>query len=661
MSVSIHKEMKKFVIPSEEDFAKNTNTVFRQERSYNGYSVGDLKSWLQKAIRRGSEDEAVWAAVELYTLPKQSVVTNLFNRLRIISMEDIGVANPSAVKCVGEILASLETAKGKPKLPVTAEGVMKVAKLTAYLAKSKHLRLCSDYKAVFMTPSLRPKLKKIFPSIYTKHHEDILGIDTSDAKILGSRMINLLKEKDDCAFYVMAKIMDLEVLPFKTLKSQKPAYYVLDLIDRLSKELKVKFSPEVKILVGWMKGGIINSKIDYNLPLYYALLMILKRDDMSSCDLDCAKDKVVISNFLPKVKILKIPSYALDKHTLTGKKAGKTAEDFANEGALVENEDANLLNPEYREVYLRSKTVTIENAPKKVTKSKKRISKKVVKTFPITQKTPPKKSKKDSTPLESEIIEFDVRIQVTVADSRSDTYFGIEKETGRRVFIKGPYKDKDAASLPAKIYEIKKLLDPNLPSIRLELKNMKPDLFPAVPWGFRRHTDRTKGYWFLIADNIFTVDPIPRKIHNTKMWKDEEIVDWTKIKEPEIPNPLKLKGKALDNYILNILFRFVLGIPDPADRNFMLMKDGRVFSVDEEGINFETNYPNALKEKRCTIIKKYVNSESGWKTIHSRTKKWLKSYQDNVKNIENLLGESSEWLLKRLRVLQDQKKTYNIF
>ena len=167
----------------------------------------------------------------------------------------------------------------------------------------------------------------------------------------------------------------------------------------------------------------------------------------------------------------------MDKHTAAGKKAGKTALNFVKEGALVENEDETLINPAYRKLYLRKLEVVGAVPQKKISEKKEKkdvlISKKDI-------------SGQKKIPLESDIINFDVRVQATVADHRSDTYFGIERSTGTRVFVKGPYKDENAAFIPVNIYEIKKLLDPKLPSIKLELKLMKPDLFPDLPWGFRR-------------------------------------------------------------------------------------------------------------------------------------------------------------------------------
>jgi len=57
-----------------------------------GYDTYELLSALQKDIRRGNEYEAMFWAVELESFN----ATALWNRLRVIASEDIGIANPLA-------------------------------------------------------------------------------------------------------------------------------------------------------------------------------------------------------------------------------------------------------------------------------------------------------------------------------------------------------------------------------------------------------------------------------------------------------------------------------------------------------------------------------------------------------------------------------------
>lgn len=63
----------------------------------NGYNVAEVKSALQKCIRRGLEYEAFWWAHEL-VINKMS--TALWRRLCVIACEDIGAGNPMAITIV---------------------------------------------------------------------------------------------------------------------------------------------------------------------------------------------------------------------------------------------------------------------------------------------------------------------------------------------------------------------------------------------------------------------------------------------------------------------------------------------------------------------------------------------------------------------------------
>ena len=57
-----------------------------------GYDLHEVLSALQKEIRRCKEYEAVYWAVELESFNAKA----LWNRLRVIASEDIGIANPTA-------------------------------------------------------------------------------------------------------------------------------------------------------------------------------------------------------------------------------------------------------------------------------------------------------------------------------------------------------------------------------------------------------------------------------------------------------------------------------------------------------------------------------------------------------------------------------------
>lgn len=60
-------------------------------KTKNGYDFFECSSALQKSIRRGLEDEALFWAVELF---ESNFVEYVWKRLKIISSEDVGLAAP---------------------------------------------------------------------------------------------------------------------------------------------------------------------------------------------------------------------------------------------------------------------------------------------------------------------------------------------------------------------------------------------------------------------------------------------------------------------------------------------------------------------------------------------------------------------------------------
>lgn len=79
--------------------------IYRHSTSFHGFQVDELKSALQKAIRRGQSDTACKAFAEMSNLlslfPNQTIAksirTNAINRVIICALEDVGVANPPLV------------------------------------------------------------------------------------------------------------------------------------------------------------------------------------------------------------------------------------------------------------------------------------------------------------------------------------------------------------------------------------------------------------------------------------------------------------------------------------------------------------------------------------------------------------------------------------
>jgi replication-associated recombination protein RarA len=112
------------------------------------YDLFEVLSALQKDIRRGVEEEALIFALELEAFGQ----TILWNRLKIISSEDIGPANPAAVLLISELEKQYLNAKLDPSR------LLFVANAVVCLCRSPKSRIADDLLNVV-------QLEKKVPSI----------------------------------------------------------------------------------------------------------------------------------------------------------------------------------------------------------------------------------------------------------------------------------------------------------------------------------------------------------------------------------------------------------------------------------------------------------------------------------------------------------------
>jgi replication-associated recombination protein RarA len=77
----------------------------------NGYYLDEVISALQKEIRRGKEYNAVYWAVELESFNSRA----LWNRLKVIASEDVGVAEPHAPLIISALELMYDYAKKRKK------------------------------------------------------------------------------------------------------------------------------------------------------------------------------------------------------------------------------------------------------------------------------------------------------------------------------------------------------------------------------------------------------------------------------------------------------------------------------------------------------------------------------------------------------------------
>jgi len=110
-----------------------------QKQTQRGYDFYELLSALQKDIRRGNEYQALFWAVELESFNPRM----LWNRLRIIASEDIGIANP-LVPLVIDVLEKEYFDTKDPEKPEKDAYRLFLVHAVLFLARSPKSRIVDD-------------------------------------------------------------------------------------------------------------------------------------------------------------------------------------------------------------------------------------------------------------------------------------------------------------------------------------------------------------------------------------------------------------------------------------------------------------------------------------------------------------------------------------
>jgi len=111
-------------------------------RTKGEYPMDEVASALQKCIRRGEEEEALYWALELET----EFMMYVWKRLAVTAAEDIGMANPMASVLVNSLWQSYETIRKNTSTKSVDENVLAFAVL--YLCRSPKNREVDDFKNV---------------------------------------------------------------------------------------------------------------------------------------------------------------------------------------------------------------------------------------------------------------------------------------------------------------------------------------------------------------------------------------------------------------------------------------------------------------------------------------------------------------------------------
>jgi len=580
---------------------------FRAERSRYGKDLSELKSGLQKYIRRGETEKALWCAGELLSFrdapegPKERarIATNFRHRLMIILLEDVG-----DVGLWGEAGAALASPDlFTPQL---------VHRWVTRLACATKARVCSHARAVasLQDPgagAARELARTKYPAIYGLYEDFVLDPRAAleCEPEWGEALREAIEDRSPKAVFWAHAIQTKGAsrAPAGYNWGRKPAWQILDVVYRT-------VDPGIREATrdaarAWYKD-LQNTKeafLCWMLPLLaHVFAHPLGRN---SADHYHRPEGELFTPGGPA----DLDAYVHDIHTQRGDKKGGLTR-FAEEGCYVTNEDPIVFGP-WKAFY----------------GARKRLADAIAVSECLSAPGPAPPAPPPPAPAPADGRETDytflARAQITTSRGKTDVYFARPPGARRAiVVVKGPFAWRGPVDHAVKMAAWKRAR--GLPAASLEPKLLVPDRWPSgVPLGLRNLLPVEEPAWFLVAENLVT-SPLRFCVHGaTKCWPPQVVVDWGALGahtwRPLVGWDTYTDREKLD-YVLALLARYVVGIGDLADRNFM-RSGGRLYSLDEDGQSAGALLPGKeLRKKKAGLVRGFL--EAHWDDVRSATSGW---------------------------------------
>ena len=186
--------------------SKYISTTYRRQITWNGYPADVMKSGLQKYIRRGMIEKALYCAGELDLFKEapdasqgEGIRTNFLHRLMVIFMED--VENLSLWPDMTQKMKELFTEREKANRDKAKEERL-LSEVVIQLGASTKARMCSHIRAVF-NPKYKPirgsypSIQPLWAAIEQNEKEKTLGTLDHNCKLYSK----YVKEKNILAVY----------------------------------------------------------------------------------------------------------------------------------------------------------------------------------------------------------------------------------------------------------------------------------------------------------------------------------------------------------------------------------------------------------------------------------------------------------------------------
>ena len=367
---------------------------YRSEKSFFGYHPSVLKSGMQKYARRNEVEKGLWCLVEmdLFSLlewdgaaldeylsnyPEETradtitaakrIRTNMVNRLVVMMSEEVGICAWWMPVKILELYQKWIENRGH------AFSRKYLVDMYLYLTSQKMARLISDIHSVYLVPPayvkprqmdelarIHQRIQMDYPELYARQAEvgrlpwsvNLPGCPQNVRQCLEGIIYNL-EMGCDHAFFWIRRLFDLAPRPGRYLRM------FWGLLQRF-----IDYNPRYELArpaIGALQA--LYSRMTHKekpIYLYHALLLMLRRNEIDwntqppAIDTPVAEVECLYQGHLQGGR-MEMDEYIMDLHTRRMKWGPNSLERFAREGAWVKNEDARLITPEYREIYIRLK------------------------------------------------------------------------------------------------------------------------------------------------------------------------------------------------------------------------------------------------------------------------------------------------------------------
>jgi len=171
-----------------------------------GYKADEVISALQKSIRRGKEEDAVFFAYEML-VTSDELGKKFWQRIRIIAIEDVGLANPSLTSTVSALYQTYSELKGQ------ADAMLAGMFATILLTRSDKSRYVDELYNNLRTKVETENYKRDIPDYALDKH-------TSRGEALG---------RDKLHFWKVASMLERDI-------SIKEKQHYKEILQRLQKK-----------------------------------------------------------------------------------------------------------------------------------------------------------------------------------------------------------------------------------------------------------------------------------------------------------------------------------------------------------------------------------------------------------------------------------------